>query len=421
MVLAEISLVFLFLVGYSAILSESWIRVNKAAPALLMAIAAWAILFQTAGWLEGKALLSVHLDAVSQVALFLLGAMVLVELIDVHQGFQLISDAVRAISGRKLICAIGVISFLLSAVLDNLTTAIVMVAFLRRLGLEREERWRLGALVVIGANAGGAWSPIGDVTTTMLWVQGKIYAWEIMQALFLPSLACFLAALGWILYTFPTRLKAHKHPEIEGAVDPMSRWILFAGMSALVLVPIIHALFGLPPFMGVFFSLALLWIATDLCHAAHPQKQHLRVHHILTQVDTSGVLFFIGILLGIDALDGAGLLGRLSGWLGQEIGSLSVIALLVGMISAIIDNIPLVAAGIGMYDALPINDPFWHLLAYCAGTGGSLLLLGSAAGIAFMQMEKVSFGWYCRRATPVAFISYLIGAAVYFLQTQIIG
>ncbi len=412
----DLSLICLFAFGYLSILSESWLKVNKAASALLMAILLWGVLFQGVGWEEGNLLLGTRLNEVSQIALFLLGAMTLVELVDAHEGFHLVSGWISAVSGRLLVCVVGLLAFFLSALLDNLTTTIVLIALIRKLGFRQEHRLLLGALTVVSANAGGAWTPIGDVTTTMLWIQGNIDAVPVMKALFLPSFGAFLVALIWIVFSFPRQVEAAH--EVEPVTEDVgkSRWVLLIGAAALVMTPVLRACFGLPPFMGIFLGLALLWIVTDLIHWRYPHRQHLRVHHILKQVDTSGVLFFIGILLAIDALDGAGMLKSLALWLDQVIGSVSVVALLIGAISAVIDNIPLVAAGMGMYSFLPPNDHFWYLLAYAAGTGGSILLLGSAAGIAFMQMEKVSFGWYCRYVTPMAIFSYLVGAGIYFLQ-----
>ena len=413
-----LSLVCLFSLGYFAILFEPWIKVNKAASALLMAILLWGILFQGVGWDVGGALLGTRLNEVSQIALFLLGAMTLVELVDAHQGFQLISDWICAASGRVLVVVVGVFAFFLSAILDNLTTTIVLIALIRKLGFKQEKRLLLGGLTVIAANAGGAWTPIGDVTTTMLWIEGKIDTVPVIEALFLPSFCAFAVALAWVFYRFPRRIERSHCEEPLREDEGKSRWILVIGALALIFVPVLHAFFGLPPFMGVFLGLALLWIATDLIHWKHPHRQHLRVHHILKQVDTSGVLFFIGILLAITALDGAGILEGLASWLDRMVGNLSVIALLMGGISAVVDNIPLVAAGMGMYDTLAPNSHFWYLLAYATGTGGSILLLGSAAGIAFMQMENVSFTWYCKRITPIAIVSYFVGAGVYFLQTM---
>jgi Na+/H+ antiporter NhaD/arsenite permease-like protein len=412
----DLALICLFAFGYLSILSESWLKVNKTASALLMAILLWGVLFQGVGLEQGQLLLGTRLNEVSQIALFLLGAMTLVELVDAHEGFRLVSGWISAVSGRLLVGVIGILAFFLSALLDNLTTTIVLVALIRKLGFRQEHRLLLGALTVVAANAGGAWTPIGDVTTTMLWIQGNIDTVPLMKALFLPSFGAFLVALIWIVFSFPRQIEAAHNVEPVKEDVGKSRWVLLIGAAALVMTPVLHAFFGLPPFMGIFLGLALLWIATDLIHWRYPHQQHLRVHYILKQVDTSGVLFFIGILLAIDALDGAGILKGLALWLDQVVGSMSLVALLIGAISAVIDNIPLVAAGMGMYAFLPSNDPFWYLLAYAAGTGGSILLLGSAAGIAFMQMEKVSFSWYCKYVTPMAILSYLVGAGIYFLQ-----
>lgn len=413
----DTGIIVLFVAGYAAILSEGWIRVNKAASALLMAVVLWSLLFRIKGWDLGSELLGRYVGEVSQIVLFLLGAMVVVELIDAHRGFNTITDLISTRSKRKLLFLIGMVTFFLSAVLDNLTTTIVMISLLRGLLPEREDRLRFGMIVVIAANAGGAWTPIGDVTTTMLWIQGKITSLAVMKALFLPSFLSFAVALSLALFSY------RRGEKIEQVSMPQpsasGKWMFAMGVTALLLVPVLHALLGLPPFLSIFFGLALLWIITDRLHWPHEDREHLRIHRILTQVDTSGVLFFLAILLGVDALSAAGLLKELAVWLNDTFQSMSVVAIVIGIASAAIDNIPLVAAGMSMYAPISQDASLWHLLAYTAGTGGSMLLIGSAAGIAFMQMEKVTFLWYLKRAAPIAFVSYFVGIAIYFLQLDL--
>jgi Na+/H+ antiporter NhaD/arsenite permease-like protein len=307
--------------------------------------------------------------------------------------------------------------------LDNLTTTIVMVSLLRKLVPDRKERMLLGSMVVIAANAGGAWTPIGDVTTTMLWINGNISSLHIMKALFIPSffsliVALLLLGIG-LKGKYPSLVKlAH-----EEKVEPGSRLVFFCGIGALIFVPIFKALTGLPPFMGILIGLGALWLITDMLHAGDETRQHLRVPHILTRIDTSGVLFFLGILLCIGSLDAAGMLRELARFLDQYVQNLPLIATVIGLISAIIDNVPLVAAGMGMYDlqTYPMDSSLWQMLAYCAGTGGSILIIGSAAGVALMGMEKIDFIWYLKRISMIALASYLSGMAIYLLQTGLFG
>jgi len=407
-----------FVLGYLAIIFEHNIRVNKTASALLMAVLSWMFLFLNA---PNPHALGEKVNDVSQIIFFLLGAMTLVEVIDVHKGFTVITDMIQTSSKRKLLWIMGLTTFFLSAILDNLTTTIVMISLLRKLVPDNKERMILGAMVVIAANAGGAWTPIGDVTTTMLWINENITTLNIMKALFIPSMASFVIALillGWNLkgiYPNAVRL-AHKEE-----VEPGSRIVFYCGISALVFVPIFKALTGLPPFMGILIALGVLWMITDIIHAPHETRQHLRLPQILTRIDTSGVLFFLGILLCISALDVAGLLDELAHFLDHTIGNLSVIVTLIGIISAIIDNVPLVAAGMGMYDMQthPPDSYLWQMLAYCAGTGGSILVIGSAAGVAFMGLEKVNFIWYVKKVSLIALVSYLGGVGVFMLQKAI--
>lgn len=408
-----------FIIGYMAIIFEHKININKTATALLMAVLTWMFLFFQN---PDTHALGEKVNDVSQIIFFLLGAMTLVEVVDVHKGFKVITDLIQTSSKRKMLWIMGFTTFFLSSILDNLTTTIVMISLLRKLVPDTKDRMMLGAMVVIAANAGGAWTPIGDVTTTMLWINGNITTLNVMKALFLPSVLSLVVALvllGWNLKgVYPHIVRNAREDEVE----PGSRLVFFAGVGALIFVPIFKALTGLPPFMGILISLGALWLITDVLHAPHETRQHLRLPEILRRVDTSGVLFFLGILLCISALDVAGLLNELAHFLNSTIGNLSVIATLIGLISAVIDNVPLVAAGMGMYDMqmYPPDSYLWQMLAYCAGTGGSILIIGSAAGVAFMGLEKVDFIWYFKKVSLIALISYLAGVGVFILQQVVI-
>lgn len=422
---AHILIVLVFLIGYFSIIFEYNIKVNKTAAGLAMAVLTWMFLFLIRGHdlADSTEALAQKLGEVSQIIFFLMGAMTLVELIDSHKGFKVITDVIQTNSKKKMLWIMGVTTFFLSAVLDNLTTTIVMVSLLRKLVPDKKERFTLGAMVVIAANAGGAWTPIGDVTTTMLWINGNITTLNVMKALFVPSLvslAVGLFLLGIGLKGRYSQLVKRAHEE---KIEPGARLIFFCGIGALIFVPIFKAITGLPPFMGMLIALAILWLITDILHGAHETRHHLRIPHVLTRIDTSGILFFLGILLCISALEAAGLLRYLAAFLDREVGNLSLIATLIGLISAVIDNVPLVAATMGMY-SLQVYEPnsfLWMMIAFCAGTGGSILIIGSAAGVALMGMEKIDFLWYFRKVSLIALVSYLAGIGAYLLQRAFFG
>ncbi len=411
-------MIFIFIMGYFLITIEHVTHISKTSIALLMAILCWVVQFISYADTKENNLsyLTEHMANISQVVFFLLGALTIVEIINVHKGFQLISQWVNIQSKRHLLWFIGFITFFLSAILDNLTTTIVMVTLLRKLVPEGEERLLMGGAIVIAANAGGAWTPIGDVTTTMLWIGGQISTIQIMYALFLPSFACLITAnliLSWSLkgsYPAPKEVEA-----VE--VEPMGKEIFWLGITSLIFVPIFKIVTGLPPFMGIIFGLGLMWLMTDLVHNRYEEREHLRVPQVITQIDVSSVLFFLGILLAVDALHTAGLLDRLAKWMDHTMGNPNVIAIAIGLVSAIVDNVPLVAATMRMYslNQYPQDSSFWNLIAYCAGTGGSILVIGSAAGVAFMGLERVQFFWYLRRVGIAAFIAYFAGIGVYKL------
>lgn len=415
---AQPILMAIFVIGYLFIVLEYALKINKTAISLLMAALMWSCLFliRGHGYPTDLSIFCEHFSHISEIVFFLLAAMTIVELIESHQGFQVVTDWIQTNSKKKMLWLIGIITFVLSAILDNLTTTIMMVALLRKLIPEKEERMIFGSMVVIAANVGGAWTPIGDVTTTMLWINGNVSTLPLMRDLFLPSVFSLLLTL----VMFSSRLKGY-YPQrtlSASASTPGKKILFFSGLGAFIFVPIFKALTGLPPFMGIILGLGILWIITDLIHGHDATRHHLRVPFIFTKVDLSSVLFFLGILLCIQTFATLGLLSELARFLERTVGSLSVIATLVGLVSAVIDNVPLVAAGMQMYDlqTYPINSFFWMLLAFCAGTGGSILIIGSAAGIALMGMEKVNFFWYVRHVSWIALVSYLGGIGVYLLQ-----
>lgn len=418
-VLSSISLVGIIIafgIGYVLITLEHLLKINKAAAAILMAVVCWTIYFiaSPATLAIDLDLLNEHLAQDAQIVLFLLGAMTIVELIDSHRGFKVITDHITMRSKRKLLWTTCILAFFLSSVLDNLTSTIVMVSLLRKLIPVKEERLLFGAMMVIATNSGGAWTPIGDVTTTMLWINGQISTVGIMKALFLPSLVCLIVPL-LLQSLFLKGEYAETHPSTHQKTEPKGILVFWMGVGSLVFVPIFKTLTGMPPFVGILLGLGIMWLVTDLFHYKHEQRKHLSVPHALTRVDVSGVLFFLGILLAINALEAAGILKELSDSLSAHVQSVEIVAFLIGIISAIIDNVPLVAATMGMYsmETYPMDAKLWEMIAYCAGTGGSILIIGSAAGVAFMGLEKVSFAWYFKRISWLAFLGYIAGFLVY--------
>jgi Na+/H+ antiporter NhaD/arsenite permease-like protein len=415
----NIIIVAVFAAAYFAIILEGVTRVNKAAAALLGGALCWMIFFldTSAHSAASVAILGQHLSSVSQIIFFLLGAMTIVELIDSHHGFELITRKITTRSKVRFLWIIGIATFFVSAVLDNLTSTIVMVSLLRKIVHHRSDRWFLGAVVVLCANAGGAWTPIGDVTTTLLWIENNLTTLGVIRSLALPAFSSALVVLAYGSFVF-------RGQKIKGAnggeprkPQPGARLIFWVGISALLFVPIFKGVTGIPPYMAMFIGVAILWITTDLWHYGHHDRDHLKVPHALTRVDTAAILFFAGILLAVAALEAAGILRLLADFVDAHIKSYQVIATLLGLISSVIDNVPLVAASISMYslDTFPTDAPFWDLVAYCAGTGGSLLIIGSAAGVVLMSLERVDFFWYLKRITPIALLSYFTGIAVYLI------
>jgi Na+/H+ antiporter NhaD/arsenite permease-like protein len=412
----EIILSLLFIVGYLAIALEHSLKINKAAPALLLATICWTV-YALSG-LESSEMvqehLSKHLSSIAEIVFFLMGAMTIVELIAAHNGFDYITKSISTNKKRKLLWFICIFTFFLSAVLDNLTTSIVAVSLVRKLIKEQEERWLYASMVIIAANAGGAWSPIGDVTTTMLWIGGQVSTLNIISKLFLPSLICLLIPL---LYQ-TLRLKGSFNFEEKESekIEPKALSVLILGVLVLIGVPIFKTLTHLPPYIGMTLGMAILWVYTELTHRNASDRDYLKISNVLMKIDMSSILFFFGILLAVSCFEAVGMLHHLATFLETTIGNQDVIVGVLGVLSAIIDNVPLTAAVQGMYDlsAYPTDHRLWESLAYAVGTGGSSLIIGSAAGVVVMGMEDISFFWYLRRISLMALMGYLGGLFCFY-------
>jgi NhaD family Na+/H+ antiporter len=412
-------IVIIFIVGYLAITLEHAIKVNKTASALLTGVLVWTIfIINDHNYKEVNEHLAEHLSEISQILFFLMGAMTIVELVDAHEGFRIITDRIKTRNSRSLLWIIGLITFFLSAALDNLTTAIVMVSLLRKLVNDAEQRKFYAGIVIIAANAGGAWSPIGDVTTTMLWIGGQITTWKIIESLFIPSLVSLVIPLIYVSFFMKGDLKGKVH--LEPMESPRNSTImLIAGVGALIFVPMFKTITHLPPYMGILFGLSAVWIISEALNGSKDEEIQKRysASYALSRIDTSSVLFFLGILMAIGALEATHILSALAKSMDQLIGNQDVIVVTIGLASSVIDNVPLVAATMGMYSLadFPTDSKIWEFLAYCAGTGGSILIIGSAAGVAVMGMEKIDFFWYMRRISWVALLGYFAGAGAYIL------
>lgn len=414
----------IFIIGYAAIALEHPIRINKAATALITGVLCWTVFAVSAPDKHIPShLLTEYLGEVAGILFFLLGAMTIVELIDAHDGFEVITSRIQTTSKKKLVWVIGFLTFFLSAVLDNLTTTIVMVSLLRIIIPEKKERLLFAGLVIIAANAGGAWSPIGDVTTTMLWIGGQISAGNIIIQTFLPGLVCFFIPALLITrqlkgnFQFPDKITGSRNLSTSSKDRNTVFWI---GIISLLFVPVFKTITHLPPYMGVLLGLGVMWVVTEMIHSEkdEAEKGLYSVNHALRKIDTPSILFFLGILLSIAALQATGILSDLAGWMNSSIGNIKIITVLIGLLSAIVDNVPLVAAAQGMYslEQYPTDHYFWEFLAYCAGTGGSILIIGSAAGVAAMGLEKIEFFWYLKKIGWLALLGYLAGAGFYLLQ-----
>jgi Na+/H+ antiporter NhaD/arsenite permease-like protein len=365
-----------------------------------------------------------HLNEISQILFFLMGAMTIVELVDAHHGFKFITDRIKTKNPIVLLWVVCGVAFFLSAVLDNLTTTIVMVSLIRKMIPDKQMRLFFAGMIVISANAGGAWSPIGDVTTTMLWIGGQISAASIMQSILIPSIVCAVVPLIYLTFTLKGTLGEFKESKnTEGSKVTSGNLMLAIGVGALISVPIFKTVTHLPPYMGMLLGLGVLWVVSELInpHLDEAERKHYTAGHALTKIDMPSVLFFLGILLAVGSLQSMGTLANFASYLNDTIGDNRIIITLIGVLSAIVDNVPLVAASMGMYsmEVYPMDDFIWTYLAYCAGTGGSILIIGSAAGVAAMGMEKIEFGWYLKRVSFLAALGYFAGAAVYLLMAQL--
>ncbi|MCZ2487615.1 sodium:proton antiporter NhaD [Aquirufa antheringensis] len=413
-----IASIIVFILGYLAITLEHPLKINKTATALVTGVLVWTIYAISTG---DASELGHHLASTSEILFFLLGAMTLVELVDAHQGFYFVSRLIKTDKVIKLLWIVGLITFFMSAVLDNLTSSIVMVTLLRKLISNKETRKYFVGIVVIAANAGGAWSPIGDVTTTMLWIGGQISATGIIQSLLLPSLVALLVPLIIASYVLKNQAigQAAASVALSSTEERDGKIMLFAGAGSLIGVPIFKTLTHLPPYMGILLALGIVWILSELLHSEKDEeaKKHLSVGYALTKIDTSSILFFLGILLAIGGLESFGYLHALSDQLAHALGNQNLIVTIIGLASAVVDNVPLVAATMGMYSLtdFPMDHVMWEYLAFCAGTGGSILIIGSAAGVAVMGMEKIEFGWYLKKIGFLALLGYFAGAGLYLL------
>ena len=396
-------MIIVFILGYTAIALEHPLRINKSATALLLAVALWTLYALGFPDSFSNAVLLEHLGEISGILFFLLGAMTIVELIDAHEGFRILTDRIKTTNKVKLLWAVSIITFFLSAVLDNLTTAIVMVALLRKLIGDKKERWFFAGMVIVAANSGGAFSPIGDVTTIMLWVGGQVTTMNIILKTFIPSMLSMVIPLTLLSFDMkgrvqkPIRVYA-EHGELSTPIERNT--IFFLGIASLLFVPVFKTITNLPPYMGILLGLGILWMVTEIMHKKKNDayRPMVTVAGVIRRVDTPSILFFLGILLAVAALQTSGHLQLLAISLDKHVGNLYVINVIIGVLSAVVDNVPLVAGAIGMYkDTFHSDHYFWEMLAYCAGTGGSILIIGSAAGVAVMGMEKIDFIWYLKK------------------------
>jgi Na+/H+ antiporter NhaD/arsenite permease-like protein len=441
-----------FIFGYLAIVFERPLQLDKTVPALIMGAVMWALVAigYNFGWLEivdghghlyslfgltdhvvielghdhFSATLLHHLGKISEILIFLIGAMTIVELIDLHRGFEVLKESISTKSKKKLLLIVVGLAFILSAIIDNLTATIVMISLLRKLIKNRNERIWFVCMVIIAANAGGAWSPVGDVTTTMLWIAKKVTEWPLFVNLFIPSIICTLVPLCFFLLgkkVFQGEISiVEEHHEKEHKLLS-SKTMLILGLGMIIFVPIFKIITHLPPYVGMMLSLGVVWLVSEYIHPEEnfdkEKREKYAPHKALSRIELSSILFFLGILMAVAALEtmvvgGVGTLRYLAEGLENVIPNQNLVIILLGVLSAIIDNVPLVAATMGMY-TFPIDHSVWHFIAYAAGTGGSMLIIGSAAGVAAMGMEKIDFIWYLKNITLYAFLGYIAGAITY--------
>lgn len=440
-------IVAIFVLGYFLIAIESLTKINKAAIALLMFVGCWTIFMFDPGQYLAAAVgdkipavvsevIEKHLGSTSTTLFFLMGAMTIVELVDQNGGFNFVRDLMRTKSKRGLLWRIAWMTFILSAILDNLTTSIVMIMILRKLVYDHKDRLIYASLVVIAANSGGAFSPIGDVTTIMLWNKGLITAAGVIKEILIPSIVSMVIPALILQYSLKGELKCDNGAKATGAVSDLTvrqrKTIFFLGVGGLIFVPIFKSITHLPPFVGILLVLGVLWTTTEifyrhLGHAEEKGAMQKRVTNMLSRIDMGTILFFLGILMAVACLETIGVLTSLGTGLNTAFsGNHFMVTGIIGVLSSIVDNVPLVAGCMGMYPVAEIGDfaqdgIFWQLLAYCAGVGGSMLIIGSAAGVVVMGLEKITFGWYMKHITWIAFVGYMLGIFVYYLQREVIG
>jgi Na+/H+ antiporter NhaD/arsenite permease-like protein len=420
--------VTIFAVAYAAIALEHPIKINKSASALVGAGLLWTVYAALSGdYALIEQQLSGSVSSTAQIVFFLIGAMTIVEVIDAHNGFEVVTSLIRTRKQATLMWLIGFVTFFLSAILDNLTTTIVMISLMKRLLDNQTDRLFFASMIVIAANAGGAWSAIGDVTTTMLWIGGQITPLAIVKGVFLASLVNLIVPLFVVSYLLRGRdivSPREARGEVLRTTTFERNLTFFLALGILVMVPAFKTVTHLPPFMGILFGLGILWVAGELVHRdkQDDEKKHLTLAHALTRIDMSSIVFFIGILLAVAALEHTRVLEMLAKWLDANIGRQDVIVVMLGLLSAVVDNVPLVAASMGMYSLTqyPTDSFLWEFVAYCAGTGGSILIIGSAAGVAAMGLEKIHFFWYVRRISGLALLGYFGGAAAYIVQYRLL-
>ena len=441
-----LAIVIVFCIGYFCIAIESLTKINKAAIALLMFVATWTLfMFDPASYVPeaigtniASAVSSViehHLGSTATTLFFLMGAMTIVELVDQNGGFNFVRDTLQTKSKRALLWRIAFMTFILSAILDNLTTSIVMIMILRKLVSDKKDRLIYAALVVIAANSGGAFSPIGDVTTIMLWNKGVITAAGVIMEIFIPSLVSMVIPAYVLSLSLKGNLEIQQDTVVVEETDGLSagqrKTIFFLGVGGLIFVPIFKTITHLPPFVGILLVLGVLWTATEIFYTSIHQEgedtadnrnTQKRVSKMLSRIDMDTILFFLGILMAVACLETIGVLTMLGQGLDVAFeGNHYLVTGIIGVLSSIVDNVPLVAGCMGMYPVAPTGDMsidgiFWQLLAYCAGVGGSMLIIGSAAGVVVMGLEKITFGWYMKKITWIAFVGYLAGIVCYWLE-----
>ena len=418
------SIAIVFVLAYLMIALEHPLKINKSSIALMAAGIMWTLwsLVSPAGTEGVLEQLKEKLAETAQIVFFLIGAMTIVEVTDSHGGFEVITSRIKAKRLSTLLWIIGFIAFFLSSILDNMTTTIVMVTLMKRLLKDHNQRLFFAGIIVVAANAGGAWTPIGDVTTTMLWIGGQITSLNIIKALIVPSLVNLIVPLLVVSFFLKGPVVPPDKTTRRGVETTTfeKNLMFFMGMASLIFVPIFKSITHMPPYLGILLSLGFLWLVAEILHRNKPEEKrdYLTIAKAIRRIDMASVAFFIGILLAVATMSADGQLPALAKLLDSKIGNQSVIVMIIGAVSAVVDNIPLVAATMGMYSmqTFPPDTFIWEFLAYCAGTGGSMLVIGSAAGVAAMGIEKIDFIWYAKKVGPLALLGYLSGAAAYMVQ-----